>query len=132
MDIVNLYVVLGAPARGNLTLIHHEEIAADAYEQLRAGYEPAELPAAVIVASEWLARALGDRESDRSLLDDDDRDALTLEEEAALHVLLGCLAVETQASIAAGARWAVMDVRYYDDEAHVTVASSAVQPADLA
>jgi hypothetical protein len=132
MDTVNLYVVLGEPARCNLALIHHEEIAPDAYEELRTGYQPAELNAAVIVASEWLDRALSVRERGGPMPDCEDKDVLTLEEEGAIHVLLGCLAAETHAAIAAGNRWAVMDVRYHGAEAHITVASSAAQPADLA
>jgi hypothetical protein len=132
MDTVNLYVVLGAPARGDLALVHHEEIAPSQYDELRAGYEPAKLEGAVIVASEWLDRALSVRESGGPLPDCEDKDALTRKEEGALHVLLACLAAETRASIAAGNRWAVMDVRYHGEEAHITVASSAAQPADLA
>ena len=43
METINLYVVLGAPSQGSLAMVHNEEVGLDAYERLRAGYDPSAL-----------------------------------------------------------------------------------------
>jgi hypothetical protein len=126
METVHMYVLLGAPPRSEAAAVLHQELTADDFDRLRTEYEAAALDDAVIVARRWLNRMLDAQAQGGPIQASGDHPGP--DEGTALHVLFGCLALKAHDPIRAGNRWAMIDVRYYPEEARVNVMWWATEP----